>query len=201
VTFKGPGGRSYGAFGLVSPAFAMADAIHKLGALKVPQQPKTTFNVGVVSGGTSVNAIPVATSMDVDIRSESRAELDKVSIAFAAMVREAVEAENKTQSTAQGRLTADVSLIGDRPSGETSVESPFIQNVAAAVRAFDMKPNYITSSTDANIAISRNLPATIGHGGSGGRVHSLDEWTDVERTRSVNGTRLILATIVSVATE
>ncbi len=157
VTFKGPGGHSYNAFGLVSPAFAMADAIHRLGALKVP--PKTTFNVGVVSGGTSVNSIPVEMSMDVDLRSESRAELDKVSLAFATMVRDAVEAENKTRSTAQGRLTADTMLIGDRPSGETSIESPFIQRVAAAMRAFGLKPNYEFQSSDTNIPISREIPA------------------------------------------
>ena len=200
VTFKGPGGHSYNAFGLVSPAFAMADAIHRLGTLKVPERPKTTFNVGVVSGGTSVNSIPVETSMDVDVRSESRAELDKLSAAFATMVRDAVEAENKTRSTAQGRLTADVQLIGDRPSGETSIESPLIQKVSATMRAFGMKPSYRIQSTDANIAISRNIPAaTIGHGGIGGRVHSLDEWTDVEKTSSVHGTTLILATIVSLA--
>ena len=142
VTFKGPGGHSYNAFGLVSPAFAMADAIHRIGALKVSVQPKTTFNVGVVSGGTSVNSIPVEMSMDVDMRSESRLELDKVSTAFATIVRDAVEAENKTRSTAQGRLTADVTLIGDRALGETSIETPLVQKVAAAMRAFGMKPNY-----------------------------------------------------------
>jgi tripeptide aminopeptidase len=202
VTFKGPGGHSYNAFGLVSPAFAMADAIHRLGTLKVPERPRTTFNVGVVSGGTSVNSIPVETSMDVDMRSESRAELDKLSAAFATMVRDAVEAENKTRSTALGRLTADVKLIGDRPSGETSIESPLIQKVSATMRAFGMKPSYRIQSTDANIAISRNIPAaTIGHGGIGGRHHSLDEWTDVEKTSSVNGTALILATIVSLAVD
>jgi tripeptide aminopeptidase len=200
VTFKGPGGHSYNAFGLVSPAFAMADAIHRLGALKVP--PKTTFNVGVVSGGTSVNSIPVEMSMDVDVRSESPAELDKVSLAFATMVRDAVEAENKTRSTAQGRLTADTLLIGDRPSGETSIESPFIQRVAAAMRAFGLKPNYEFQSSDTNIPISREIPAGgISHGGIAGRHHSLDEWTDVEKTSSVRATQFILATIVSLATD
>jgi di/tripeptidase len=118
------------------------------------------------------------------------------------MVRDAVEAENKTRSTAQGRLIADVTLIGDRPSGETSIESPFIQKVSSAMRAFGMKPHYRIQSSDANIPISRNIPAaTIGHGGVGGRHHSLDEWTDVEKSSSVNGTALILATIVSLAVD
>lgn len=201
VTFKGPGGHSYNAFGLVSPAFAMAEAIHRIGALKVSLQPKTTFNVGVVSGGTSVNSIPVEMFMDVDMRSESRLELDKVSTAFATIVRDAVEAENKTRSTAQGRLTADVTLIGDRASGETSIETPLVQKVAAAMRAFGAKPNYLISSTDANIPIGLNIPAvTIARGGITDRQHSLDEWTDVEKTSSVKGTQLILATIVSLAT-
>ena len=82
VTFKGPGGHSYSAFGLVSPAFAMANAAAKLGAVTVPASPKTTFNVGVVGGGTSVNSIPGEMWMEVDMRSESKAELDKVDAAF-----------------------------------------------------------------------------------------------------------------------
>ena len=140
--------------------------------------------------------------MDVDLRSESRAELDKVSLALATMVRDAVEAENKTRSTAQGRLTADTMLIGDRPSGETSIESPFIQRVAAAMRAFGLKPNYEFQSSDTNIPISREIPAAgISHGGIAGRHHSLDEWTDVEKTSSVRATQFILATIVSLATD
>ncbi len=200
VTFKGPGGHSYGAFGLVNPAFAMADAIQNFARIQVPKSPKTTFNVGVVGGGTSVNSIPVEIYMDIDMRSESRAELERLSATFMRLMTEAVDAENKIRSTAQGKLTVDIKLIGDRPSGETSLESPLARNVTAALNAFGLKPTFATASTDSNIPITRNIPAlTIGHGGKGGRSHSLDEWTEVEKRSSVEAGRVMLAILLSVA--
>jgi len=200
VTFSGPGGHSYGAFGLVNPAVAMADAIHRFANIPVPKIPKTTVNVGVLGGGTSVNAIPVETFMDVDMRSESKAELEKLAGMFLRIVKEAVDAENRQRSTAEGNVTADVKLIGDRPSGETSIESPLTQTVSAVLKTFGMKPVYAVNSTDSNIPISHNIPAlSIGRGGKGGRVHSLDEWIDVEKTSSVEAIRVILAIILGAA--
>jgi tripeptide aminopeptidase len=200
VTFKGPGGHSYNAFGLVSPSFAMGDAIQKLARVDVPKAPKTTFNVGVVGGGTSVNSIPYETYMDVDMRSESRGELDRLTNTFMRLINEAVDAENKARSTTEGKLSADIKLLGDRPSGETSVESPFTQTVSAAVKAFGLKPSYATASTDSNIPISHGIPAlTIGRGGKGGRGHSLDEWVDVEKKSSVEGVQVALAVLLGVA--
>jgi tripeptide aminopeptidase len=200
ATFKGPGGHSYGAFGLVNPAFAMGNAIQKFGKLKVPTTPKTTFSVGVVGGGTSVNAIPFEAYMDVDMRSESRDELAKVDKQFLAMLQESVDQENRDRSTAQGKITLDVKLIGERPSGETSLELPFTQHVASALSTFGLKPAYSTSSTDSNIPISHGIPAlTIGHGGPGGRAHSLDEWTDVEKKAAIRGAQVALLIFLSVA--
>ncbi len=120
VTFSGPGGHSYGAFGLVNPAFAMGNAIARFAKLQVPSEPKTTFNIGVVRGGTSVNSIPSEVSMDVDMRSESCAELKKVNEAFLALVKQAVDEENGARSTREGKVAADPKLIGDRPCGETA---------------------------------------------------------------------------------
>lgn len=200
VTFKGPGGHSYGAFGLVSPSFAMADAIQKFSRLTVPAKPKTTFNVGVVGGGTSVNAIPVEVHMDVDMRSESPIELKKIDGAFKQIVAEAVAGENLARSTAQGPLTAVVTLIGDRPSGETATDTMLVQVVAAVTTSFGLTPSYEASSTDANFPISLGIPAvTIGKGGSGGRSHSLDEWTDVERAGAVRGAEVALTIFLAVA--
>ena len=119
VTFKGPGGHSYGAFGLVNPAFAMGGAIAKFARLEVPTKPKTTFNVGVVRGGTSVNSIPAEVSMDVDMRSEACSELNRLDQEFLAVVRQAVDEENRTRSTKEGRVEADPKIIGERPCGET----------------------------------------------------------------------------------
>ena len=199
VTFKGPGGHSYGAFGLVNPAFAMGNAIVKFGKIQVPQKPKTTYSVGVVSGGTSVNSIPFEVAMDIDMRSESCAELDKVEKQFLAVVKEAVEEENKARSTREGPITADPKKIGDRPCGETSVSSPLVQTVTAVVSAFGLKPTYNISSTDANLPMSLGIPAvTIGRG-PGGRTHSLDEFTVVEPKADVRAAQVALAIVLAVA--
>jgi acetylornithine deacetylase/succinyl-diaminopimelate desuccinylase-like protein len=199
VTFKGPGGHSYGAFGLVSPSLAMGNAIQKFSRVQVPASPKTTFNVGVVGGGTSVNSIPVDVFMDVDMRSESPAELTKIDTTFKHLVAEAVAEENQARSTAQGKVAADIKLIGDRPSGTTATDTMLIQTVTAAVKSYGLEPSYETSSTDANIPISMGIPAvTIGRGGPGGRGHSLDEWTDVEKKGAIQAA-LVAVTIFLAA--
>ena len=200
ATFKGPGGHSYGAFGLVNPAFAMAGAIQKFAKLTVPATPKTTFSVGVVGGGTSVNSIPFESWMEVDMRSESRAELEKIDRAFVALAQQAVDEENAARSTAQGKIAVDLKLIGDRPSGQTSHDSPIVQTAAAAIRAMGMTPKFSFSSTDSNIPISLGIPAiTIDSGGRGGRAHALDEWIDVEKTTSVRGIQTALVTLLALA--
>ncbi len=190
VTYKGPGGHSYGAFGLVNPAYAMASAIARFSDLQVPSSPKTTFNVGGVSGGTSVNSIPSEVSMDVDMRSESCAELKKVDDAFLAIVKGSVADENRARSTRAGSIQADPKVIGERPCGETSTEAPILKTTAAVVQALGLKPTFSVSSTDSNIPMSMGIPAlTIGRGGPGGRSHSPDEWTDVEPVESRNPLR------------
>lgn len=199
VTFKGPGGHSYSAFGLVNPAFAMGSAIAKFSRLEVPQQPKTTFNVGVVSGGTSVNAIPFEVQMVVDMRSTDCTELKKVDDQFLAIVREAVDEENKARSTREGKITADPQLIGDRPCGETAMDAPIVQTTAAVVKAFGLTPSFGISSTDANIPMSLGIPAvTIGRGRTE-RGHSLDEWTVVEPKEDVQTVQVAMAIILAVA--
>ncbi len=199
VTFKGPGGHSYGAFGLVSPAFAMGNAIDRFSRVGVPAKPKTTLNVGIVGGGSSVNSIPGSTFMDVDMRSESPQELARLDQAFLRVVREAVDEENRTRSTAEGRIETDINLLGDRPSGETPAAAELVQQASAVVRAFGMTPSFQIGSTDANIPISMGIPAiTIGRG-KGGRGHSLDEWVDVEKTSSVKASQVALAIVLTAA--
>src|SRR5215203_2562361 len=147
VTFKGPGGHSYGSFGLVNPAYAMGASIAKFSDLQVPSSPKTTFNVGVVSGGTSVNAIPSQVSMDVDMRSESCAELKKVDAQFVAILKGAVADENRARSTREGAIQVDPRVIGERPCGETRMDAPIARTTAAVVRAFGLEPVFGFSST------------------------------------------------------
>ncbi len=200
VAFTGPGGHSYGAFGLVNPAFAMGDAIARVSRLTVPAKPKTTFNVGVVRGGTSINSIPAEVSMDVDLRSESCAELQKLDAAFLALVRDAVDAENRARSTKEGPVKGDPKVVGERPCGQTPMSLPIVRAADAAIRGFGLTPSYTISSTDANVPMSMGIPAiTVGRGGPGGRQHSPDEWTDVDPGANVRNEQVVLAIILAAA--
>jgi tripeptide aminopeptidase len=198
VTFKGPGGHSFGSFGLVSPAYALGNAVAKLSRMQVPSRPKTTFNVGVLGGGTSVNSIPFESWMDVDIRSETKEELNKAVDTFTRLMREAMEEENRARSTVQGRIDVDVRMIGDRPFGQVPTTAPIVQAAAAVVQAFAMTPTYGLSSTDSNIPMSMGIPAiTLESGGTGGRNHTLEEWIDVEKTSSVRGIDMAMGILLA----
>jgi tripeptide aminopeptidase len=200
VTFKGPGGHSYGAFGLVNPAYAMGNAMAKMAQIQVPATPRTTYNVGVVSGGTSINSIPASVQMDIDLRSESCGELKKLNDSFLGIVKQAVDDENRARSTREGKIEADPKLIGDRPCGETALTAPVVQTAAAVVAAFGMRPDYQISSTDSNVPMNMGMPAiTIGRGGPGGRSHSPDEWTDVAKPEVTRAVEVATAIILAVA--
>ena len=200
VIFTGPGGHSFGSFGLVNPAYALGNAIAKLSKMQVPQRPKTTYNVGVVGGGTSVNSIPFESWMEVDIRSETREELNRAVENFTRLMHEAVEEENRARSTSQGKIQIDVKLIGDRPFGEIFQTAPIVQTAAAVIRAFGMVPTFGLSSTDANIPLSMGIPAiTLESGGTGSRNHTLDEWIDVEKTASVRGIHIAMGVLLALA--
>jgi len=202
VTFKGPGGHSWSAFGQVSPAQAMGDAIVRLGRVPVSKNPKVTFNVGVVSGGTSVNSIPFETAMEIDLRSASPAALQEIDARLRQIVAEAVAAENVARSTINGAITAEIKLIGNRPAGTTPPDSPVLRQVAATMGAFDKVPVWEVSSTDANLPISLGIPAFAlarNSASAGGRGHSLDEWVDVEKKQAVKDFELAAAIILSIA--
>ena len=200
VTYRGPGGHSYGSFGLVNPAYALAGAMSRMSGISVSSNPRTTFNVGVIGGGTSVNAIPNEVWMDVDLRSEAPDRLDRLAETFVMHMRAAADDENAARSTAQGRIEVETKLIGERPSGSTPLNSPIVQIANAVIQKFGMQPTHSIGSTDANIPISLRIPAiTIDSGGIGGRAHSLDEWIDVEKNASVKGIHLVMTTLVSLA--
>ena len=119
VTFRGPGGHSYNNFGRPSPIHAAGRVIDQLADMEVPKNPKTTFNIGRISGGTSVNAIAEECSFEVDLRSEDPGMLDKIELKLLGAVRVGVEAENKARSESKTMVTAGTKLIGDRPAGRT----------------------------------------------------------------------------------
>ena len=188
VKFKGPGGHSFAAFGLVNPMYAMAQAIAELGRIEVPEKPRTTYCASIVGGGTSINAIPGETWIDIDLRSESAEELAKLDTRFREIVAAAVAQENATRSTKDGSITAEIKPVGDRPAGNTPVAADIVQFATAALKAHGLSPRHEASSTDANIPMSLGIPAVkIGSGGTGGRAHSLDEWIDVEKGASLKG--------------
>lgn len=200
VTFRGPGGHSYAAFGLVNPMYAMAEAARGLAAVQVPANPPTTHCVSVVSGGTSINAIANAVTIEVDLRSASAAELAKLDVAFLAIVDKAVATENAARSTKSGPITVEIAQVGDRPAGETPDGSPIRDIAAAAVASEGYSPSFEFSSTDANVPMSLGIPALkVGAGGRGGRAHSLEEWLDVEPVESLRGMRTTLAAILALA--
>jgi len=200
ATFRGPGGHSYGAFGLVSPAFAMAQAMLELSRVAVPGKPKTTFSASVFGGGTSVNSIPNEVWVEVDLRSEAPVELVRLEQRFLAILDQAVQAENHARSTEQGAITVEATLIGDRPAGSTAADSDIVKHSTAALEAHGFAVRHVASSTDANIPMSLGIPAVkIGSGGTGGRGHSLDEWIDVEQSNSVRGMAAGLTAILAVA--
>jgi acetylornithine deacetylase/succinyl-diaminopimelate desuccinylase-like protein len=200
VTFSGPGGHSYGAFGLVNPMFAMADAIHAMGQMQVPASPKTTYSASRTGGGTSINAIPDSVWLEVDLRSESADELARLEARFHAVVASAAAAENHARSTRNGRITVATERNGDRPAGRTDLDADLVRYAAAAIAAQGIAPSFEASSTDANIPMSLGIPAIkIGSGGSGGRAHSLEEWIDVTPEHSLRGMQAGLATLLAAA--
>ncbi len=200
VTFEGPGGHSYGAFGVVNPLFAMADAIARLGRVELPAKPKTTYSASVTGGGTSINAIPNAVWTEFDLRSESASHLAALQQRFFELVKDAVAAENTQRSTENGPVTCRIEPIGDRPAGVTPASADVVQLARLAIEAHGFETQFEYSSTDANIPMSLGIPAIrIGSGGSGGRAHSLEEWIDVEPGLSLRGMTAGLAAVLAVA--
>jgi acetylornithine deacetylase/succinyl-diaminopimelate desuccinylase-like protein len=180
VTFKGPGGHSFGAFGMANPIQAMGRAIAKIDAFEVPTNPKTTFNVGRVGGGTSVNAIPFESWMEVDMRSSDKTSLEVVNTKFKAAVKEAVEEENHRWNN-RGPVTGSAELVGLRPAGSTPPDSGIIQTTVAVSKLFGYDGKLREGSTDSNVPMNLDIPAvTIGGGGIGTGAHALNEAFDTK---------------------
>ena len=203
VTIRGPGGHSWGAFGLANPAHAMGRAIHyfDLAADAFTRGgPRTSYNVGMMEGGTSVNSVPFEVAVQVDMRSESQTALDEVDSLFQHSVRKAVEEVNLSRRRGPA-LTVAIDMIGDRPSGEVALEHPLVQRAMAVTRLLGIEPIPGRSSTDSNIPISLGVPAvTLGGGGVGGGVHSPGEWfLNRDGPRGIQRVLLVLLAQAGVA--
>jgi acetylornithine deacetylase/succinyl-diaminopimelate desuccinylase-like protein len=179
VELNGSGGHSWGDFGVANPVHALGRAIAKLAAYPVPSEPRTTFNVGRIEGGSSINAIPSTATMDVDLRSSKLDELLRLDAFFRRSVREAVEEENSARRKGHQPLQLNLKLIGERPSGETPADSRIVEIALTATRNLGVTPSLNQASTDSNFPISLGIPAlTLGAGGSSGNSHTKDEWYD-----------------------
>ncbi len=179
VTFSGPGGHSWGAFGLVNPHHALGDAINRF-VERADQYtsagPRTSYNIGVIGGGTSVNSIPYESKMEIDTRSIDPARLDTLKQLLEVSVEEALDAQNARKRIGED-LAVAIDMIGNRPSGELSSDLPLIQRALASTAAMGKRPQLTRGSTNSNVPISLGIPAvTIGRGGVGAYAHSLDEW-------------------------
>jgi acetylornithine deacetylase/succinyl-diaminopimelate desuccinylase-like protein len=197
VTFKGPGGHSFGAFGLANPMGALGRAIAKIQEVQVPRQPKTTFNVGRIGGGTSVNSIPFEGWMELDMRSSDPASLAAVDASIQRAIDSAVAEEN-TRWGRPGIVTVDKKLVGDRPAGSTPESDAIVKNGLAAATVLGISASLGEGSTDANFPMSLKIPAiTIGGGGRGRDAHSLNESFDT--TDAWMGTQHALLLTVALA--
>jgi tripeptide aminopeptidase len=203
VTFKGPGGHSWGAFGIANPAHALGRAVQLFdvaAAEFTASGPRTSYNVGRIGGGTSVNSIPFESWMEVDMRSESQERLMGIDSIFRAVVQQAVDQENADRRGDEA-VIADVELVGNRPSGEISLVDPLVMRAAAATSHLGLEPQFGRSSTDSNVPIARGIPAiTIGGGGRGGDAHALTEWfTNENGPRGIQRALLITLAHVGLA--
>jgi acetylornithine deacetylase/succinyl-diaminopimelate desuccinylase-like protein len=197
ITFKGPGGHSYGAFGLASPINALGRAVAKIAEIQVPADPRTTFNVGRVGGGTSVNAIAADAWMEVDARSpdvRALADLD-------AKIQKAIDAGVSEENARWGRpgiISVTKELVGDRPAGRVPETAPIVQTALAVAHALNLRVSFGEGSTDANIPMSLNIPAiTVGTGGHGTDAHALSEAFDT--TEAWKGTQNAVLLTIALA--
>ena len=178
VTFKGSGGHSYGDFGIANPLHALGRAIGGIADLRVPSQPKTTFSVGRIGGGTSVNAIAADAWMEVDLRSSDRAALTALDAGVQKALDVALAEENERWAN-KGRLVMEKTVIGNRPAGRVAADAPIVEAAVSVTRALGLPVSLDEASTDANVGMTLGIPAiTVDGGGSASGTHSLEEVFD-----------------------
>jgi acetylornithine deacetylase/succinyl-diaminopimelate desuccinylase-like protein len=199
VVITGPGGHSWSDFGLPNPINALVRSSVRFINTKVPAAPRTTFNLGQIEGGTSVNSIPYEAKLKVDLRSESEEELSRLENALRDCVVAGVRDEmESSRDRSRGKLEAKVTMLGSRPGGELAADSPLFAALRAADEIVKNTSRVERSSTDANIPLSLGIDSiAIGAGGSGGGAHSLQEWFDP--TGRELGLKRALLTLIGVA--
>lgn len=177
VTFRGPGGHSWAAFGVANPANAAGRAIALLADLPIKSDPRTTCAVVRLGGGTGLNSIPQEAWVDLDLRSEDPKALAQLDVTVRAALDRAADDENRRRTTGSAPLHVQVQLVGDRPSGVTPRAHPLVQAAVAANRSLGRDAELASASTDANVPIALGIPAiALGAGGRAGDAHLTTEW-------------------------
>ncbi|MBX7219479.1 MAG: M20/M25/M40 family metallo-hydrolase [Blastocatellia bacterium] len=201
VKFEGPGGHSWGDFGIVNPVHALGRFIYQMTSCQLPPLPRTTCTIGVIEGGTSVNTIPGWARCEVDLRSTSETELDRLEGHLRTAAQLAAQEEERASLHAHIRLKSLITSMGNRPSGITPVDSRLVRLALEATRLRGAKPLLDCASTDSNLPISLGIPAiTIGAGGRCGGCHTLDEWYDpTGRETSLQRTLLLVLGLAGLA--
>jgi tripeptide aminopeptidase len=179
ITFRGPGGHSWSDFGVPNPIILLSRALARFSEVQAPESPRTTFNVGVVSGGTSVNSIPESATARVDLRSASMEEMQKLEDRLRECVAEAWREAPLSHRSGELKVTLAIESIGDRPAAELPANARILQIVRAVDKHLRIESFPRIASTDANVPLSLGIEATtIGAGGDGGGAHTLREWFD-----------------------
>jgi di/tripeptidase len=202
AVITGPGGHSWSDFGMPNPINALVRGALRFINTKVPASPRTTFNLGQVEGGTSVNSIPHEARLKVDLRSESEDEIVRLEIAFRDCMGAGVKDEmDNARDRTKGKLDWTINVIGSRPGGELPVNSPLLAALQVADDYLGNQSRIERSSTDANIPLSMGIDAiAIGAGGNGGGAHSLQEWYEpAEREVGLKRALLALLGVAGVA--
>lgn len=177
ITMTGPGGHSWADWGVANPVHALGLAIGGLHQIETPRTPRSSLTVGRIAGGTSVNAIPEEAWCELDVRSEASAVLIDIEAEVRRITQSALDHVNAHRKRGTAAIKLDIRVIGDRPSGETSVHDDLIRAARAATRVLGDTPELVASSTDANIPIALGIPAiAIGAGGESGGTHTMEEW-------------------------
>jgi acetylornithine deacetylase/succinyl-diaminopimelate desuccinylase-like protein len=196
VAISGPGGHSFTDAGTANPIVALASALAALASTPLPEEPRTTLNVGTIHGGTSVNSIPESAQASIDFRSTDSDELLRLEVALHRAVEDAVEHWNASARTGNRRLLSySIVKIGDRPAASLPADSPLLETLRAVDRHLGLRTDLRLGSTDANIPLSLGVPAlSMGAGGEGGGAHTQAEWYSA-KDREAGLKRVLLLTL------
>ena len=179
VAFRGPGGHSWGRYGTPNAIHAAAALVTRLTGYASYDHARTALTVSRIAGGSTINAIPAEAWIEVDVRSTSEPELARLDQHVRRSARDAADEENARRRPDAAPLAVTLTLIGERPAGEVSHDHPLVRAAAEATRGLERLPEFAIASTDANIPLSRGIPAiAIGGGGAGGETHTPTEWVE-----------------------